>query len=404
MNITGNSANGGTFTAEWRNTVNILFRAGKKWGSSSTTTVSSIGNAVVDFAASWSSSDNVKMLGVYGWAYYPSGSVPTKTENGANTSFSDQIEYYIIQDRGSYNPASGGTNAKKYGEATIDGIVYELYVADRLNQPMLTGNGNFKQYFSVPKSTGSHRTSGIITVSKHFEEWDKAGMKMLSCRLYEIAMKVESYTGSGTSQGSATVTKNLLTIGGSLPSSSSGGASSSSIAATPSSSSVAKTQATICKTPLITYPTSTVPSDPYTACFQYTNGKCYVCKVANEQDGNTCASGWVWSGNQIESNLENGYWYQEVACPAGSSSSSVESSSGVASSSSVAISSSSSSVVSSSSGGDGDTSPIKAAGFVSSQEIVEIYDIRGNKKAGPLRSGVYFAKIGNRVVEKIVVK
>ena len=102
MKITGGSsnANGGTFEATWNGTENILFRAGKKWGSSSNTTARSIGNITLDFAATWNSGDNVKMLGVYGWAYYPSGSIPTKMENGQNTNFSNQIEYYIIQDRG----------------------------------------------------------------------------------------------------------------------------------------------------------------------------------------------------------------------------------------------------------------------------------------------------------------
>ena len=212
--ITGGSTNpnGGTFEASWSGTENILTRAGKKWGASSTTTAKSVGNISLVFEATWQSSDNVKMLGVYGWAYYPSGSIPTKTEKGANTSFSNQIEYYIIQDRGSYNPASSG---KKYGEGTIDGILYEFWTADRLNQPNLTGNGNFKQYFSVPKSTSSHRQKGTISVSKHFEAWDNAGMKMMNCPLYEVAMKVESYTGSATGRGSANVTKNLLTLGGS---------------------------------------------------------------------------------------------------------------------------------------------------------------------------------------------
>jgi hypothetical protein len=217
MQITGGSANpnGGTFEATWNGTENILFRAGKKWGSSSRTTARSIGDITLNFAATWTSSDNVKMLGIYGWAYYPSGSAPTKTESGQNTNFSNQIEYYIIQDRGNFNPGSGGTNAKKYGEATIDGIAYDFWTADRINQPMLTGNGNFKQYFSVPKSTSSHRQSGIVSISKHFEEWEKSGMKMMDCPLYEVAMKVESYTGSAGGRGSANVTRNILTLGGS---------------------------------------------------------------------------------------------------------------------------------------------------------------------------------------------
>ncbi|MDR0331530.1 MAG: glycoside hydrolase family 11 protein [Chitinispirillales bacterium] len=216
MKITGNSTNGGTFTAAWENTINILFRAGKKWGSSSTTTARSVGNITVDFDATWSSGDNVKMLGIYGWAFYPSGGSPTKDENGTARTYSNQIEYYIIQDRGSYNAAAQGTNSKKYGSATIDGIAYDFYVADRIGKCALTGNCdvNFKQYFSVPTNTSSHRTKGLVTVSKHFEEWEKAGMKIMDCPLYEVAMKVESYTGSGSSKGSANVTKNLLTIGG----------------------------------------------------------------------------------------------------------------------------------------------------------------------------------------------
>ena len=40
-------------------------------------------------------------------------------------------------------------------------------------------------------------------------------MKMMDCPLYEVAMKVESYTGSANGRGSANVTKNLLKLGGS---------------------------------------------------------------------------------------------------------------------------------------------------------------------------------------------
>ncbi|MDR2579681.1 MAG: endo-1,4-beta-xylanase [Fibromonadaceae bacterium] len=105
---------------------------------------------------------------------------------------------------------------------------------------------------------------------------------------------------------------------GGVSSSSTGGASSSSSSVEASSSSN-RVQAETCQMPLIEYPTSTVPADPYTACFKYTNDKCYVCKIENEGEFegnlNTCASGWVWDGSQIENNLTNGYWYHEVSCP-----------------------------------------------------------------------------------------
>jgi uncharacterized repeat protein (TIGR02543 family) len=227
-NGTGANAKGGTFSATWKNTINILFRAGRKFSTTTGGTISGreppkpaldYGNISVEFAATWSSSDNVKMLGIYGWAFYAQGSIPTKDENGSNKTFSKEIEYYIIQDRGSYNAAMGGdTKSTLKGEATIDGIAYEFRVCDRIGRNALSGSTvNFKQYFSVPKSTSSHRTSGTISVSKHFQEWAKVGMVM-DGPLYEVAMKVESYTGSGgNANGSATITKNLLTIGATTP-------------------------------------------------------------------------------------------------------------------------------------------------------------------------------------------
>nr|ADD82901.1 xylanase precursor [uncultured bacterium] len=368
-NGTGANAKGGTFNATWSGTCNVLFRSGKKWGTSNTRNHTDIGQITFDFAANWNSPDDVKYLGLYGWAYYKSDKVPTKRENGSNASFSNQIEWYIIQDRGSYNPTSG-SDCKGYGEATINGIAYDLKVCDRIGQPMLTGNGNFKQFFSVPKSTSSHRSSGIIDATAHFKAWHNVGMYM-DGPLYEAAMKVESYKCSGTTgqgSGSASVTKNLMTIGGTPPpatSSNSGGGGTGS-------SSSARTQATTCKTPLITYPTSTVPTDPYTACFRYTDNKCYVCKVENEGEFegnlNTCASGWVWDGTRIDDNLTNGYWYYEVPCPAtGTSSSSAAagtSSSSVAagtSSSSAATATSSSSRASSSSAATAASSSSRAS-------------------------------------------
>jgi len=113
-NGTGANAKGGTFTATWRNTINVLFRCGRKLSTTSGGNISGrdpakpaldYGNISIDFAATWSSTDNVKMLGVYGWAFYASGSAPS--------NFTNQIEYYIIQDRGSYNSATSGTNSSK---------------------------------------------------------------------------------------------------------------------------------------------------------------------------------------------------------------------------------------------------------------------------------------------------
>nr|AGS52741.1 endo-1,4-beta-xylanase precursor [uncultured bacterium contig00069] len=345
-NGSGTNAKGGTFEATWSGTINVLFRSGKKWTSNGPT-FRELGNITIDFIAEWTSGDNVKMLGVYGWAYYANGSQPS--------GFNREIEYYIIQDRGSYNSASQGRNATKKGEATIDGILYEFYICDRINEASITGNGQtFKQFFSVPKNTSSHRQRGLISVSEHFKEWAKVGMDM-NGSMYEVAMKVESYTGSTNGNGSAKVTKNILCIGsgcgGGTSSSSTGGGgtSSSSRASSSSSTGSSPSQAQNCNNYIGTLPANpNPPANPYTACFSY-NGNCYVCKIDNEGDGNTCASTWVWSGNYLDDNIANNYWYQSVTCPVGSSSSRASSSSVVASSSSSRPSSSSAAVASSSS-------------------------------------------------------
>lgn len=204
MTLNASDANGGGFSVEWSGTINMLARSGKRWGSNSTVTVQNVGNISAEFEVEWNSTDDVKYVSVYGWGYFDQQDIPT--------GYSNEIEYYIIQDRGRYNPTSGGT---KYGSATIDGIDYDFYTTNRINQPSLSGTSTFKQYWSIPTNTSQHRTKGTISISKHFEAWANAGMKM--GKLYEVAsMKIESYTGSGgNAKGTATVKKNILKIGGS---------------------------------------------------------------------------------------------------------------------------------------------------------------------------------------------
>ncbi len=204
MTLNVSAENGGAFEVQWKGTINMLARTGKRWGSNSTVTVQNVGNITSEFDVEWSSTDNVKYVSVYGWGYFDQQDIPS--------GFSNEIEYYIVQDRGSYNPTSGG---KKFGSAVIDGISYDFYTTDRIRQPSLSGTSTFKQFWSIPSNTSQHRTKGTISISKHFSEWAKVGMKM--GRLYEVAsMKIESYTGNtGTANGYAKVKKNLLKIGGS---------------------------------------------------------------------------------------------------------------------------------------------------------------------------------------------
>ncbi|MDR2583285.1 MAG: T9SS type A sorting domain-containing protein [Fibromonadaceae bacterium] len=419
MKLTGDNGSsvGGTFTAQWSGTKNVLFRSGRKFtntsgqsvdGGGQGKTAAALGNISINFAATWSSNDNVKMLGVYGWAFFASGSQPS--------NFSNQIEYYIIQDRGSYNSATSGTNSTKKGSATIDGIAYDFYVCDRMGQPMLTGNGNFKQYFSVPSNTGSHRTSGTITVSKHFEEWAKVGMKM-DGPLYEVAMKVESYSGNGQSNGSATITKNLLTIGGgsTTPSSSSVAPSSSS---RPSSSSVAPSSSSRPSSSSVAASSSSRASSSSVAS---SSSRASSSSVASSSSRASSSSSVAGTGGSSSSNASGGASSSSVV--AGGSSSSTNAS-GTSSSSAAEVSSSS----------EEDLSPIlrnrvpvtyfsiqplsdKSLRIeISSPAVVEIFDLKGNKVekfnisstrqtvklSSP--SGIYFAKVHGMKSIRFVLK
>lgn len=178
MTLTG----GGTFSCEWSNINNALFRKGIKFDC--TKTYQEIGNITIDFAADYNPNGN-SYLCVYGWTRNP------------------LVEYYIVEAWGSWRPP--GATSK--GTVTIDGGVYDIYETDRIDQPSIDGNTTFKQYWSVRQDK---RTSGTISVSSHFAAWESMGMPMGN--LYEAALNVEGYQSSG----SATITKNTISIGGEI--------------------------------------------------------------------------------------------------------------------------------------------------------------------------------------------
>jgi endo-1,4-beta-xylanase len=171
---------GGTFSAQWSNINNILFRKGKKFNE--TQTHQQIGNISINYSANFNPSGNA-YLTVYGWTVDP------------------LVEFYIVDSWGSYRP----TGTRK-GSISVDGGTYDIYETTRTNQPSIKGTATFKQYWSVRTSK---RTSGTISVSQHFAKWESLGMPM--GKMYEVALTVEGYQSSG----SASVTSNTLSIGGS---------------------------------------------------------------------------------------------------------------------------------------------------------------------------------------------
>lgn len=87
---------GGTFSAQWSNIGNALFRKGKKFDE--TQTHQQIGNITVNYSANYQPNGN-SYLCVYGWTVDP------------------LIEYYIVDSWGSWRPP-GGTSK---GTITVDG-------------------------------------------------------------------------------------------------------------------------------------------------------------------------------------------------------------------------------------------------------------------------------------------
>ena len=90
------------------------------------------------------------------------------------------------------------------GTITVDGGTYDIYVTDRINQPSIDGNTTFKQFWSVRTQK---KTSGVISVSKHFEAWTSKGLKL--GLMYEASLTIEGYQSSG----SANVNQNDVTGG-----------------------------------------------------------------------------------------------------------------------------------------------------------------------------------------------
>ncbi|HEY9059645.1 MAG TPA: glycoside hydrolase family 11 protein, partial [Pseudobacteroides sp.] len=171
---------GGTFSCSWSNINNILFRTGKKLGS--TKTYQDYGNISIDYSCNYQPNGNSYMA-VYGWTEDP------------------LVEYYIIDSYGTWKPPGNGIPMK--GTITVDGRTYEVYQNSRTG-PSIKGDTTFQQYWSI---CTSKRTSGTISVSEHFKAWEAKGMKM--GKMYEVSMVVEGYQSSGK----ADMTKMDLKIG-----------------------------------------------------------------------------------------------------------------------------------------------------------------------------------------------
>ncbi|KAJ1324247.1 glycoside hydrolase family 11 protein [Microdochium nivale] len=161
------NGNGGQYSVNWSGNGNWV--GGKGWlpGTSRT----------IRYTADYRPNGN-SYLAVYGWTRNP------------------LIEYYVVENFGTYNPSSGAT---RVGSVTCDGGVYGLFRSRRTNAPSIDGNGkNFDQFWSVRESK---RSGGTVSMGCHFNAWNAAGMRLGTEHNYQI-VATEGYFSSG----SATVT------------------------------------------------------------------------------------------------------------------------------------------------------------------------------------------------------
>jgi endo-1,4-beta-xylanase len=184
---------GGSYSVSWSSSAQNIV-VGKGWNPGSSHTVNYSGN--------FNLNGSVGYLALYGWTTNP------------------LIEYYVVENYGSYNPGSAGT---RLGSVTTDGGTYDIYRAQRVNQPSIIGTATFYQYFSVRQQK---RSSGTITTANHFNAWRNLGLN-LGSHNYQV-MATEGYNDSGSSN--VTVSEGTGSGGGG------GGTGSCSVSVNPAES------------------------------------------------------------------------------------------------------------------------------------------------------------------------
>src|SRR5690606_33089757 len=106
---------GGQYSTEWSNVFNWV--GGKGWKPGGPRVVNYTGTYNTGFQRNQQNS----YLALYGWIRPPV-----------------EVEYYVIESYGSYNPSSCTDNRRTFGSFQSDGATYDLVQCQRTNQPSIS--------------------------------------------------------------------------------------------------------------------------------------------------------------------------------------------------------------------------------------------------------------------------
>ncbi|KAF2276873.1 glycoside hydrolase, partial [Westerdykella ornata] len=161
---------GGQYSVTWSGQ-NGGFVCGKGWRNG--------GARVVKFTGTYQPK-GPGYLAVYGWTRNP------------------LIEYYVVE---SYDILAPGEPWTLKGNFSSEEGDYQVYTSSRVNKPSIEGTRTFQQYWSVRTEK---RVGGTITMQRHFNEWNRLGMRLGSHDYMIVA--TEGFTnGTKTPSGTANI-------------------------------------------------------------------------------------------------------------------------------------------------------------------------------------------------------